>query len=112
MTIVEGLFQHLVMKKLCLHSKIVLKIKERVVKLRMKNKNEAVSIKNNAHNALPPRASKPGQMRNLFKALKNENDKYSGSTMDYFGKKHMVFLERCGQAEIIEKERQKAFSIM
>lgn len=51
-------------------------------------------------------------MANLFKALGNDVEKYSGSIPDNFERKFMLLLERGDQAEILEGDRHRAFSIM
>lgn len=67
--------------------KFVLKVKERLPKLQMKNRNEAILIKNDAFSALSPRKIKLGQLKNLFKPYGEENDKYGGFTKDKFERK-------------------------
>lgn len=53
-----------------------------------------------------------GSMANLFKAYGGEHDKFSGSTVDNFDRKFMLFVERCDQADIPAEDRHRAFSMM
>lgn len=60
-------------------------------------------------------ASRPWKialMANLSTAYNEEYDKYSGSETDNFERKHMIFLEHCKQADILDKDRRRAFSVM
>lgn len=60
-------------------------------------------------------ASRPlrrSNMANLFKAYSGDDDKYSGGTTDNFERKFLLFLERCDQADILNEDRNRAFSIM
>lgn len=47
----------------------------------------------------------------FVKANSNDVDRYSGLTIDNFDRKFMLVVERCGQADIAETGRHKAFSI-
>lgn len=51
-------------------------------------------------------------MANLFKAYSFDGDCYSILTTDIFGRKFMLFIERCAQADNANKYRCRAFSIM
>lgn len=48
----------------------------------------------------------------LLKAYLNDDNRFSGQTTDKVDPKHMLFLERCGKAEIPEAYRFSALQIM
>lgn len=45
---------------------------------------------------------KRGNMKSPFKAYSSDINKYSGSTVDNFDRKFMLFLDRCDQFDIAE----------
>lgn len=49
---------------------------------------------------------------NWFKADSRDDDDYSGSTMDNFEPKYILFLKSCDQADIPDEGRNHAFSTM
>lgn len=51
-------------------------------------------------------------MANLFEVYSNEDDKYGGSSVENFERQFMLFSKRCDQADILEKDRDEAFSVM
>lgn len=52
-----------------------------------------------------------GNLSNLFKVYLSDDERYSGSTVDNFDRKYVLFQELCDQAGILDHNQARAFSI-
>lgn len=48
----------------------------------------------------------------MFRAYHENEDQYSGSTLENFDRKYALFEDRCDQSDLFEEDRSLAFSIM
>lgn len=51
-------------------------------------------------------------MENLFKEYSNDDNRYSGVTKENLERKFILFFERYGEADIVEVDRNRAFSTL